>query len=281
MNTFKDIPGYENLYQINKEGIVKGIPKTVDNKKQTRVRPSSICKPVSTANGRSRILLCKNGFCTRYSVHQLVAMTFLKHNLANGYIIEHINKIKSDNRLDNLRVVKSKFNKTKVKTNKDMRIKEFTTSVRYIKRAPELPIIERILGWIRSYGTNSILPITKEDVIIGANVTSEELESNWNSIELYFNGANTFIKKAKNQVDVRSNLRDIDEDDRNDVVHGIIEEWLTAQIGVRKTRINDKIASKETGLSRPTIAIYIPQYRDRMDAFNKSIGATAMRKSTD
>jgi hypothetical protein len=55
-----------------------------------------------------------NGTKKSYMIHQLVAMAFLNHK-PNGLnlVVDHINNIKTDNRLENLQIVTVRHNSTK------------------------------------------------------------------------------------------------------------------------------------------------------------------------
>lgn len=84
-----DIKNYEGLYQITDDGRVWSI------KWKRYLRPS-------TATGYSRVTLCKNGNHDTVSIHQLVAEAFIP-NPENKPVVDHINTIKTDNRVVNLR----------------------------------------------------------------------------------------------------------------------------------------------------------------------------------
>jgi hypothetical protein len=57
--------------------------------------------PVDNGRGYKKVNLCKNGSIKRIYVHRLIAETFLP-NPENKPQVNHINGIKSDNRLENL-----------------------------------------------------------------------------------------------------------------------------------------------------------------------------------
>ena len=72
-----------------------------------------IMKGTNQANG----YLCVRLSGKTKNIHQLVAMTFLGHvpNGVGGNVIDHINSVKTDNRVVNLRIVSHRFNSTKDK----------------------------------------------------------------------------------------------------------------------------------------------------------------------
>jgi len=59
-------------------------------------------KPQSNKNGYKYVGLCKNGKVKRFLLHRLLGIHFIP-NPDNKPTIDHINRIKTDNRLENLR----------------------------------------------------------------------------------------------------------------------------------------------------------------------------------
>lgn len=97
-NSWKDIPGYEGIYQANKNGEIRRI----DGKYGRRYRKNKnyILKGEKTGNGYIRYTLCdKNGDKKRFQGHRLVLMTFSK---SKWQCVNHKNGDKTDNRLENL-----------------------------------------------------------------------------------------------------------------------------------------------------------------------------------
>ena len=82
-------------YEINKDGVVRRIHKTVASK----VRAQHI-----DTRGYYSITLYKNGIDYRRSVHRLLAQIFIP-NPDNKPCVDHINRNRTDNRLENLRWV--------------------------------------------------------------------------------------------------------------------------------------------------------------------------------
>ena len=93
---YKEIPFNED-YLCDKSG-------NVYSTKSGSIRKLS---PETSNNGYKRIKL--NG--KKYGVHQLMATTWLDHKI-NGstMVVDHINEVRSDNRLDNLRVIHHRDN---------------------------------------------------------------------------------------------------------------------------------------------------------------------------
>lgn len=86
---WKDIPNYENLYQISNLGNVK----SYSNSKVLKTSPNSC--------GYYKVQLYKNKKSKMFYVHRLVAIAFIP-NLENKSQINHIDGNKSNNVVSNL-----------------------------------------------------------------------------------------------------------------------------------------------------------------------------------
>jgi hypothetical protein len=113
---WKDIPGYEGYYQVSNLGNVRSSDRVIHTRDGSpRFFKGVILKP-RLLNGYKYCSLSTNGDARTYQVHQLVAMAFLNHK-PNGHslVVDHINGIKTDNRLENLQIVTNRYNLTKDK----------------------------------------------------------------------------------------------------------------------------------------------------------------------
>jgi hypothetical protein len=99
---WKDIEGYEGLYQVSNEGRVKSL-----NYRQTK--QEKILKAFKNNNGYLLVGLCKNGKPTHKLVHRLVAEAFIPM-VEGKQEIDHINSVRHDNRVENLRWCTSEEN---------------------------------------------------------------------------------------------------------------------------------------------------------------------------
>ena len=111
---FKDVPGYEGLYQVSNLGNVKSL----------RFRKEIILKTRKSKHGYLSVILYKYVKPKTIKVHQLVAMAFLNHTPC-GFkkVVNHINFDKTDNILENLEVITHR---------KNTNLKHFKNSSKYV-----------------------------------------------------------------------------------------------------------------------------------------------------
>lgn len=103
---WKDISGYEGLYQVSNYGRVKSVGKIVNGSNQYGInfqyfRKDKILKPIRDNWGYLRVSLYKDNIKMAKRIHRVVAETFMPNN-HNYTIINHKNGNKEDNSVDNL-----------------------------------------------------------------------------------------------------------------------------------------------------------------------------------
>lgn len=98
---WKDIKGFEGLYQVSNLGRVKSLKKTVPHANYTRTFQSRIMKQYTEKNGYARVGLFKYGKGYRKLVHRLVAQAFIPNPKLKPDV-NHKDGIKTNNCIDNL-----------------------------------------------------------------------------------------------------------------------------------------------------------------------------------
>lgn len=99
---WKDVIGYEGLYQVSNKGNVKSLIYKRQNGN------ASILKLVTKNNGYIQVTLVKDEYKS-IQVHRLVAQMFIP-NPENKPQVNHINGIRNDNRVENLEWVTASEN---------------------------------------------------------------------------------------------------------------------------------------------------------------------------
>lgn len=87
MEIWKDVKGFEGLYQVSNYGNVKS--------KRT------ILKPSTRKDGRKQVVLSKNGKKSTFKIHRLVAIAFIENPL-NLKEINHKDEDPANNNVNNL-----------------------------------------------------------------------------------------------------------------------------------------------------------------------------------
>ena len=101
MEEWKDIKGYEGIYQISNKGRVKTLG---NNRRKEKIREG-----IEDNRGYKRISLCKNGKEKKYSIHRLVAQAFLP-NPDNLPVVNHKDENKLNNNVENLEWCTQEYN---------------------------------------------------------------------------------------------------------------------------------------------------------------------------
>lgn len=99
---WKDIPGYQALYQVSNTGRVRSL-------NYNRTGKIKILKQRKDKLGYRSVFLCKDGKLKKYSVHRLVALAFIP-NPNNYPIINHKDENKINNTVWNLEWCTQEYN---------------------------------------------------------------------------------------------------------------------------------------------------------------------------
>lgn len=102
---WKNINGYEGLYQISNNGRVKSLPKLAGKS----WRKEKILKTYLDKDGYVKVILCKENKTKFLSVHRLIAEAFIP-NPNEFPQINHKDENKQNNSLENLEWCTCKYN---------------------------------------------------------------------------------------------------------------------------------------------------------------------------
>lgn len=97
MEEWKDIKGYNGMYQISSYGRVKSL-------KRYKVGKEHFKKPSIGRDGYEYIMLWKDNKFKRFPIHRLVAIAFIRNDDVKPQV-DHIDTNKTNNRVENLRWV--------------------------------------------------------------------------------------------------------------------------------------------------------------------------------
>ena len=103
---WKDIPGYEGLYQASSLGRIKSLPR---NDEIPRWKGYSTIRKQFIKNKYYQVNLSKNGRTRWHAVHRLVALAFLP-NPNNYPQVNHKDEIQTNNNVSNLEWCDQKYN---------------------------------------------------------------------------------------------------------------------------------------------------------------------------
>lgn len=101
MEIWKDIKGYEGLYQVSNKGNVKRLERVLPD---GRCLKELIFKLNVSGDGYIMVGLTKDSIRKHYYVHRLVAEHFIPHD-ESRYEVDHIDTNRTNNNVENLRWV--------------------------------------------------------------------------------------------------------------------------------------------------------------------------------
>lgn len=111
---WRDVPAYEGYYQVSSAGRLRSLDRmVVYSNGREQFYKGRIIVVKAGGNGYRRTTLHMCGKKKTVNIAPLVAITFLGHKpRGNDIVVDHINGVKSDDRLENLRIVTSRSNTT-------------------------------------------------------------------------------------------------------------------------------------------------------------------------
>lgn len=168
MEIWKDIEGYENLYQVSNLGNVRSLERIVEAKRKgnvyTLIKKGHLLVPTKRNHNYLGVYLYNKDGAKVMSVHRLVANAFIP-NPNNYSEVNHINENKQDNRVSNLEwcshkqnmncgTVQQRRSQTRYKRKIGWKaIEQYTMDGKFVKRFESLAQINKELG----YGQGNIL----------------------------------------------------------------------------------------------------------------------------
>lgn len=128
---WKDINGWIG-YEISTNGNIRSNSRiNIHPCRGMRVLKTRILRGSINSRGYLLIRTCANGVGKRWMVHQLMCIIFMGHSIC-GYklVVNHINFIRSDNRLQNLEITTQRINSNL----KHIKHSSIYTGVNWVKR---------------------------------------------------------------------------------------------------------------------------------------------------
>lgn len=105
---WKDIEGYEGLYQVSNQGNVRSLDRIVNAPNGVRTSKGKVLTQYKCGN-YSKVTLSKSSKYKTYDVHHIVAKAFIP-NPNNYPQVNHKNENRYDNRAENLEWCTAKYN---------------------------------------------------------------------------------------------------------------------------------------------------------------------------
>ena len=105
MDIWKQVPGYEDLYEVSSTGLIRCTGRTYVNiihgKPMKVYRKPAFVQQYFDKDGYLRVILSKDKKRFQTMAHRIVALAFIE-NPEGKEQVNHINGIKTDNRVENL-----------------------------------------------------------------------------------------------------------------------------------------------------------------------------------
>ena len=143
---WKDIVGYEGLYQVSNLGRVKSLKRLKNNHGKKQFVEEKIKSTEMSNSGYLQVCLYKNGKSKMKYIHKLVANTFLD-NPKNYQIVNHKDENKINNKLSNLEFCNYEYNNRygMAFKNKLISINQYDINGNFLKKWESISQIEKEL----------------------------------------------------------------------------------------------------------------------------------------
>ena len=130
---WRDIDGYEGMYQVSDLGRVRS----------RKSGEWKVMRVIKNSKGYLFVNLYKDGNIKHFLVHRLVAQAFIPNSDESKTQINHINEVKSENRVSNLEWCSAQYNNTYNDLHLRKNYHKITDEIRPLYR-PELSIADNI-----------------------------------------------------------------------------------------------------------------------------------------
>lgn len=114
---WKSINDYDGFYEISNLGRVRSIERVVRNRFSFRILKPRVLKYFVDKDGYNIVTLSKKSKTKKIRVGSEVFKTF-KHSFTKPHTVDHINKIRTDDSIGNLRVLHKRENSSETSNNK-------------------------------------------------------------------------------------------------------------------------------------------------------------------
>lgn len=158
MELWRDIQGYEGLYQVSNYGRVRSLERTIIDKNGRKMWfKGKILKYGKTKKGYLYVCLCNNGDTYCPYIHKLVAQEFIP-NPNNYDVVHHIDHDPTNNRVENLVWMKSEQHYLEhmdergeaVKESKSIPVYQYTLDRKYVREWESASEAAKTLGLSKS-----------------------------------------------------------------------------------------------------------------------------------
>lgn len=109
LEQWKDIQGYEGLYQVSNKGRVRSIDRVIKHYPKDYFQKGRVLKSALSKNGYPMVILVNHNERKTRNVHRLVAETFIV-NPNNFPEVNHKDEDKTNNSVENLEWCTRKYN---------------------------------------------------------------------------------------------------------------------------------------------------------------------------
>lgn len=109
IEVWKDISGYEGIFQVSTFGRVRSVTRWINNCNGKYLKQGIIRRPIMDHKGYLQVGLSKDGIEKKRRVHRLVAETFID-NPNNYPQVNHKDENKTNNCVDNLEWCDNDYN---------------------------------------------------------------------------------------------------------------------------------------------------------------------------